>query len=63
MKQSIWNINNKNNDFILEKDLKTDILIIGSGITGNTLAYLLDNKDITIIFLTDIPSATTPPKR
>ncbi|MEG1597035.1 MAG: FAD-dependent oxidoreductase [Bacilli bacterium] len=49
LKQSIWNINNKNNDFILEKDLKTDILIIGSGITGNTLAYLLDNKDITII--------------
>jgi len=47
---SIWlkGIKTKSNKKIT-KDIETDILIIGGGITGMSLAYFLQNKKVTLI--------------
>ena len=47
---SIWNkdeINIEKEE--LKKDIDTDILIIGAGITGMTTTYFLKNENICII--------------
>ena len=52
MKKSIWQKDNINFKFkALDKNIKTDILIIGAGITGISLAYNLINSkyNVTII--------------
>lgn len=48
--KSIWhkNIRTKRGKE-LKEDIETNILIIGAGITGLTAAYLLKDKDVTII--------------
>ena len=47
---SIWNKKEKiENVKVLNKDIETDILIIGAGITGMTTAYFLKDKNITIV--------------
>lgn len=47
---SIWNKKEKiDNVKVLNKDIQTDILIIGAGITGMTTAYFLKDKNITIV--------------
>ncbi len=47
---SIWNINeNKRKIEVLNDDIETDTLIIGTGITGMTSAYFLKDKNICII--------------
>ena len=47
---SIWNKKEKiDNVKVLNKDIVTDILIIGAGITGMTTAYFLKDKNITIV--------------
>lgn len=48
--KAIWSdIKIKINKKELEENLETDILIIGGGITGLTLAYFLKDKDVTLI--------------
>ena len=59
---SIWEDTIKRNNYSkLEKDISTDVLIIGSGITGISVAYQLkDSKlDITIVDSNKIGSGTT----
>ncbi len=47
---SIWSINEKElTTKRLSKNVKTDILIIGAGLTGCTTAYFLKKKDICIV--------------
>jgi len=57
---SIWNKNekiklNKN----LEKDIETDILVIGAGMTGLTLAYYLKNQNVCVVDASRIGHGTT----
>ena len=52
MEKSIWQKYNKRKEYdSLKEDISTDILIIGAGLTGVTLAYnLIDKKyDVTLI--------------
>ena len=52
MKKSLWQKDIiKNNFKTLNKDIDTDILIIGGGITGLTTAYNLLNKKYNITLL------------
>ena len=47
---SIWNKHDiKRKINILNKNVETDILIIGAGITGMTTAYLLKDKNICVV--------------
>ena len=47
---SIWNKKEKTENIkVLNKDIVTDILIIGAGITGMTTAYFLKDKNVTIV--------------
>lgn len=48
---TLWNFKNKTTvNKNLNKDIETDILIIGAGMTGITLGYFLkDNKKVTIV--------------
>lgn len=59
--QSIWNIENTFSLPKLEKNIKTDVLIIGGGITGiSTAFYLKDsNLNITLIEANKIGSGAT----
>lgn len=60
--ESIWKINNRTfKTKELTNDIKTDILIIGGGITGiSTAFYLKDKKlDITLIEANEIGSGAT----
>lgn len=60
--ESIWKINNRTfKTKELPNDIKTDILIIGGGITGiSTAFYLKDKKlDITLIEANEIGSGAT----
>ncbi len=59
--ESIWKINKSFETKELTNDIKTDILIIGGGITGiSTAFYLKDqNLDITIIEANEIGSGAT----
>lgn len=52
MKDSYWILSSKNNTYeTLDKNEKTDCLIVGSGIVGLTTAYLLakENKNVIIV--------------
>ena len=45
LKKSLWQKDIGQNNFkVLDKNIKTDILIIGGGITGLTSAYYLMDK-------------------
>ncbi|MCI8777529.1 MAG: FAD-dependent oxidoreductase [Bacilli bacterium] len=60
--ESIWKINNRSfKTKELTNDLKTDILIIGGGITGISTAFYLKDKqlDITLIEANEIGSGAT----
>lgn len=47
---SIWNKKTKKRNITkLDKDIDTDILIIGAGLTGLNTAYFLKDKNITIV--------------
>ena len=45
--KSLWY--KKNNFKILNKNIETDILIVGAGITGITLNYLLNKENVVVI--------------
>lgn len=52
MNQSYWILTSKNKEFNkLENDIETDCLIVGGGIAGLTVAYLLakENKKVVIL--------------
>ena len=51
MDKSIWDISTNENFKALDKDINTDILIVGGGITGVSIAYYLKDShyDITLI--------------
>ena len=61
MDKSIWNISTNNCFKALDKDINTDVLIIGGGITGVSLAYYLkdNNYDVTLIEQNTIGSGVT----
>ena len=46
---SIWNYEKKRKIKKLEKDIETNILIIGAGMTGLTTAYYLQNENICVV--------------
>ena len=47
---SIWNKKEIKKDLQkLNKDIETDVLIIGAGITGMTTAYFLKDKNICVV--------------
>lgn len=50
--ESVWNVNTKLPEFSeLEKDIKTDVLIIGGGIAGILTAYFLHQKGVKYILV------------
>lgn len=50
--ESVWNVNTKLPEFPEpEKDIKTDVLIIGGGITGILTAYFLHQKGVKYILV------------
>ena len=52
MEKSIWQKDNNLNElFSIKENLKTDILIIGAGITGVSTAYNLINCDYKVILI------------
>ena len=51
MDKSIWDISTNNRFKALNKDIKTDILIVGGGITGVSLAYYLKNSNYTVTLI------------
>ena len=52
MQKSLWQKNNLNLNFkSLDNNITTDILIIGAGITGVTLAYNLINSKHSVTLL------------
>ena len=50
-KQSIWMKDYKNKINKLNKDIECDVLIIGGGITGLTIAYHLMNKNLKVVIV------------
>lgn len=52
LKKSLWQKDIGQNNFkVLDKNIKTDILIIGGGITGLTSAYYLMDKKYNVVLL------------
>ena len=50
--ESVWNVNTKLPEFPKpEKDIKTDVLIIGGGIAGILTAYFLHQKGVKYILV------------
>ena len=50
--ESVWNVNTKLPEFPkLEKDIKTDVLIIGGGIAGILTAYFLRQNEVKYILV------------
>ena len=60
MNKSIWSDTKINHSYSsLEKDIETDILIIGGGITGVNILYQLKDKDVILVERNRIGMATT----
>lgn len=61
MEKGIWYLDNRSKFRELDKDIKTDVLIVGGGLTGvNLLYYLKDSKKkITLIEGNSLLSSTT----
>ena len=54
LKKSLWQKDIGQNNFkVLDKNIKTDILIIGGGITGLTSAYYLMDKKYNVVLNID----------
>ena len=53
LNKSIWENNHKTNNIKFQTEIptKTDILIIGGGITGITTAYLLKNSNLSVTII------------
>ena len=53
LNKSIWENNHKTNNIKFKNEIptKTDILIIGGGITGVTTAYLLKNSNLSVTII------------